>query len=95
MHLAWRALIPISLAGVLMTALVLYFAGPMSETFMDPKRRWIDGGLAAIFFVANVILLAVVMIGSRLLPAAPDTNKRMAIPNSTLNPTVPAAASAT
>jgi NADH-quinone oxidoreductase subunit H len=84
MHLAWRALIPISLAILLMTALVLYFAGPQSDVFKSEGR--IDGQLAAIFFIANVILLAVIMIVSRLLPAAPDTNKRMRIPGSRYHP---------
>jgi NADH-quinone oxidoreductase subunit H len=86
MHLAWRALIPISLAILLMTAFVLYFAGPQSAIFMDLNKHWIDGQLAAIFFVCNIILLAVVMIASRLVPPAPDTNRRMQIANSRFTP---------
>jgi NADH-quinone oxidoreductase subunit H len=80
MQLAWRGLIPISLATVLMNAVVLYVAGPHSATYV--RERWIDGPLAATFFVCNVILMAVVMIASRLLPAPADTNRRMRVPGS-------------
>src|SRR3954471_2266205 len=38
MQLAWRGLIPISLAIVLMTAIVLYVGGPHSDTFMDRAK---------------------------------------------------------
>jgi NADH-quinone oxidoreductase subunit H len=77
MQLAWRALIPIALVTLLMTAIVLYFAGAQSDMYKAQHR--IDGGLAAIFFLANVILLALVMIASRMIPAAPDTNHRMRV----------------
>ncbi len=90
MHLAWRALIPISLAILFMTALVIYFAGPHSWAFMHEGR--IDGHMAVIFFIANIILLAIIMIVSRMLPAAPDTNKRMRIPGSRFNPITSATA---
>ena len=53
---------------------------------MDLKRHWIDGRMAAIFFVCNIILLAVTMIASRLVPPAPDTNRRMQIANSRYTP---------
>lgn len=90
MHLAWRALIPISLAILFMTALVIYFAGPHSWAFMKEGR--IDGHMAVIFFIANIILLAIIMIVSRMLPIAPDTNKRMRIPGSRFNPITPTTA---
>src|SRR6266550_1114739 len=60
MQLAWRALIPIALLTLLMTAIVLYFGGAMSDIYKVERR--IDGGLAVIFFLSNVILLAIVMI---------------------------------
>src|SRR4051812_23700401 len=84
MQLAWRALIPISLLTLLMTALVLYFGGAMSDTYKSERR--IDAGLAAIFFLANVILLAIVMIASRMIPAAPNTNRRMPVVGSRYHP---------
>jgi NADH-quinone oxidoreductase subunit H len=77
MQLAWRALIPISLLTLLMTAIVLYFGGAMSDIYKHERR--IDGGLAAIFFLSNIILLAIVMIASRIIPAAPNTNRRMPV----------------
>jgi NADH-quinone oxidoreductase subunit H len=85
MQLAWRGLIPISLFTVLMTALVLFFASGVSPTYRLERR--IDGGLAIIFLLANVILLALTMIVSRALPAAPNTNRRMRIANSRFNRT--------
>jgi NADH-quinone oxidoreductase subunit H len=80
MHLAWRALIPIALAIVLMTALVVYFGGQVNDAYHAQQR--IDGSMAAALFLANVILTAIVMIASRVLPPAPDTNRRMDVPHS-------------
>jgi NADH-quinone oxidoreductase subunit H len=87
MQLAWRALIPISLLTLLMTAIVLYFGGAMSDIYKTQRR--IDGGLATIFFLSNVILIALVMIVSRMIPAAPNTNHRMRVIGSRYHP-VPA-----
>jgi len=75
MMLAWRSLIPMSLAMLVMTAIVVYLTGGVSYS-------GIDGQTAIIFFVANVILLVLMLITSLLIPATPDTNKRMRIPNS-------------
>jgi NADH-quinone oxidoreductase subunit H len=83
MQLAWRALIPISLGILLMTALVLYIGGPQSATFKTQRR--IDGGLAAMFLISNVILLALTMILSRVLPVPTSTNRRLLIANSRYN----------
>ncbi len=88
MMLAWRALIPISLALLLMNALVLYFA----RGLLQPGLL-VDGRLALVFVVANVILLAATMIVSTLLPAPPDMNRKIAIPGSRfLNTPLPARA---
>ena len=80
MQLAWRGLIPISLAVVLMTALVVFFGGDQNAIY--GRERRIDGSMAAAFFLANVILTAIIMIASRVLPAASDTNRRMDVPHS-------------
>jgi hypothetical protein len=80
MQLAWRALIPISLAIVLMTALVVFVGGSQNDAYKAQQR--VDGSMAAAMFLANVILMAVIMIASRILPAAPDTNRRMDVPHS-------------
>jgi hypothetical protein len=37
---------------------------------------------ALALFIANVVVLVVAMIGSRLIPAAPPTNRRMPLPGS-------------
>lgn len=77
MMLAWRALIPISLGLLLMTALIIYFG----RDHLGPNLE-IDGELAAIFFVVNVIVLALIMMISTKLPAAPPTNRKIRIPGS-------------
>jgi NADH-quinone oxidoreductase subunit H len=79
MQLAWRAMIPISLALVLVTAVVIYLAGPISDVYKRERR--LDGFMALAMLIANVILLAATMIISRLLPVI-DTNKRMRIAES-------------
>jgi NADH-quinone oxidoreductase subunit H len=79
MQLAWRSMIPIALALTLVTAIVIFFAGPISDTYISERR--IDGFMAIAMLLANIILLAATMVISRVLPA-PDTNKRMAIAHS-------------
>jgi len=77
MMLAWRALIPLSLAMLLMTAIVLYL-------MRDHHRPnfWIDGQLAVVFFIANVVLLALTMLITRSLPPPPETNRKIRVPRS-------------
>lgn len=77
MMLAWRALIPLSLAMVLMTAIVMYI-------MRDHPRPnfWIDGHYAVVFFISNLILLALAMIITRKLPAPPETNRKIRLSNS-------------
>jgi NADH-quinone oxidoreductase subunit H len=80
MQLAWRGLIPISLAVLLVTALVVFFGGSQNDVYKAERR--VDGSMAAALFLANVILLAIVMIASRIIPPAPDTNRRIDVPHS-------------
>lgn len=80
MDLAWRALIPISLLLLIATTLAVYFYGPHSEAWR--ARRFIDGTFALILLVANIAVLALAMVGSRFLPAAPPTNRKLAIEGS-------------
>jgi NADH-quinone oxidoreductase subunit H len=79
MQLAWRGMIPIALAIVLVNALVLYFFGRHNATYRAHVR--LDGWMAVVLLASNVLLLAVAMFASRLLPAA-DTNKRMRVAGS-------------
>jgi NADH-quinone oxidoreductase subunit H len=80
MQLAWRALIPIALAVLLVTALVVFFGG--DQNLIYRRERRVDGAMAAALFLSNVILLAIIMIVSRVLPPGPDTNRRMDVPHS-------------
>lgn len=73
MMLAWRGLIPISLALLVVTALVEYWL---------PTDQFISGSAAVTLFVANVIVLGGALLASQFVPAAPPTNRRMAVPGS-------------
>jgi NADH-quinone oxidoreductase subunit H len=77
MQLAWRALIPISLALLMVTAVVVYFWRDEPRAFMR-----VSGTLALALLAANVVLVAATMLLSRFVPAAPDTNRKIRIPNS-------------
>lgn len=75
--LAWRGLIPASIAIFLATVLTLFFFGPASDSFVTLRR--LDGTMALILLGSNVVILAVLMFGSRLLPKA-DLNRRVKVP---------------
>jgi len=78
MMLAWRALIPLSLALLLATAIVIYFFG--AEAHRAHMR--VGGRLALGLFIGNIAVLAVSMLISRLLPPPPETNRRLKIEGS-------------
>ncbi len=80
MNLAWRALIPISLILLLATAITLWAMGGTERAYMR-----VSGRMALVLLVVNVIVLAVTMIASTLIPAAPDTNRRIKVPGSRFN----------
>jgi NADH-quinone oxidoreductase subunit H len=77
MDLAWRALIPISLAILLATAITIYALGGTERAYMR-----VSGRMALALLVVNVVTMAIVMFASRLIPAAPDTNRRIRVPGS-------------
>ncbi len=77
MDLAWRALIPISLAQFFITAIVIWFFAGTERAFMR-----LPGRMALALLAANVVLLAVTMVLSTLIPAGADTNRRIKIANS-------------
>jgi NADH-quinone oxidoreductase subunit H len=77
MDLAWRALIPISLGQFFVTAIIIWFFAGTERAFMR-----VPGRMALALLVANVVLLAVTMVISTLIPAGPDTNRRIKIANS-------------
>jgi NADH-quinone oxidoreductase subunit H len=75
MMLAWRALIPMSLALLVMTAFVMYFTSAQS-------LGGVDGRTAVIFLGTNIAMAVVMLLVSSMLPAPPATNRRIAIPGS-------------
>jgi len=77
MDLAWRALIPISLGQFIVTAVVIWLFAGTERAFMR-----VPGKMALAFLVANVVLLAVTMVLSTLLPAGPDTNRKIKVAGS-------------
>jgi len=80
MMLAWRALIPMSLAMLVMTAICVYWTHGASYSGLD-------GRTGARFVLGNVVLMVLFLITSLLIPAAPETNRRMKIPGSRFNKT--------
>jgi NADH-quinone oxidoreductase subunit H len=80
MFLAWRSLIPLALAMLVATAIVLYFMAPYSTDYREFRR--IDGKMALVLLVVNVVLLAAMAVISRLLPTPLDTNRRIRVPGS-------------
>jgi NADH-quinone oxidoreductase subunit H len=84
MNLAWRGLIPIALAQVMGTAIVVYLAN--GETFDGLKWEH-----AAMLLGMNLVLLVGMFLASLVLPAPPATNRRVRVPDSRFNPAPEAA----
>jgi NADH-quinone oxidoreductase subunit H len=82
MMLAWRALIPMSLALLAMTAIIVYFWAPMQAT-LDK----LDGWTSLALLCGNVLVLLFSMGISMVLPPAPETNRKIRIPGSRYNRT--------
>jgi NADH-quinone oxidoreductase subunit H len=80
MNLAWRALIPISLLILLGTAMTMWIMGPTARAHMRVSTK-----MAAALLVVNAVMLIGTMIVSTLIPAAPDTNRRVVVPGSRFN----------
>jgi NADH-quinone oxidoreductase subunit H len=84
MDIAWRALIPISLALTVLTAVLVWATG--GATLDGVRARY---GLA--FFVMNVGVVLVTMVVANLLPAPPPTNRRVRVFGSRFNRLIAAA----
>ena len=85
MMLAWRALIPMSLGLLLMTATVVWIFGPNDRAFMR-----IGGRMGLVLLFGNIMVVAVSMLLSKLLPPPPLTNRRVRVLGSRFNNLVPA-----
>ncbi len=89
MMLAWRALIPISLALLVANAIVLYFfSGSRGQDLR------VNGTMALALLLSNLAVVAIAMIVSRFLPPPPETNRRVRVEGSRFNRT-PLSATAT
>lgn len=77
MMTAWRAMIPMSLGLLLMTALVIYFTGPGEARYV--QHGVVGGGMALTLFIANWVVLGIVMAVSVLIPPPPETNRRLRV----------------
>jgi NADH-quinone oxidoreductase subunit H len=77
MGLAWRALIPISLIILLVTCVVVYAFGEHRNDEMH-----VGGKMALVLLLSNVVMLLITVVGSFILPAAPNTNRKIAVPGS-------------
>ena len=85
MQLAWRGLIPCSLLLVLLTTITVYLTE--GRTF-----DYVSFGDGMLFLLMNVVALVLVVIGYKLLPPPPDTNRKIFIPGSRfMNTPLPAA----
>jgi NADH-quinone oxidoreductase subunit H len=80
MMLAWRALIPIALGLMLMTGLVVWYFG---DNGYGPVG--VNGKMAVTLLVGNVVVLVLSMFLSRMLPAAPETNRKVRVVGSRFN----------
>ena len=77
MILAWRGLIPISLALFMATGVCLFLARNLPHSYGR-----IGGRETLVLFVGNVVTLFFTMLLSTIIPAAPATNRRVRISNS-------------
>ena len=82
MMLAWRGLIPIALVQLMITAVVLYLLPPRFAPNVEDGNRILPFGTALALLVANGVLLVGAMLVSRMLPPAPETNRKMGVANS-------------
>jgi NADH-quinone oxidoreductase subunit H len=84
MDIAWRGLIPISLALTVGTALLVYYTGGRTLDGMS-------GPEALIFLAMNVVILIGTVAVSMMLPAPPPTNRRLRVANSRFSSPAPLA----
>jgi len=80
MMLAWRAMIPISLALLVMTAIVVY-------VYHGSSYQILGGSMALTLLIANVVVAVLILIVSSMLPPAPATNRRLTVVGSRFNKT--------
>jgi NADH-quinone oxidoreductase subunit H len=72
MQIAWRGLIPISLGLLMGNVLVVYFTGGSTMNGLTRNDVWLLLGM-------NIAVLVLSMILAALLPAPPDTNRKVPV----------------
>jgi NADH-quinone oxidoreductase subunit H len=72
MMLAWRALIPISLLLLMMTAILVF-------CFHGRTFDGLDATTALAFLLTNIFLIGVLFVITPLLPPAPATNRKLRV----------------
>jgi NADH-quinone oxidoreductase subunit H len=77
MMLAWRGLIPISLSLLVMTAIAIFIVGTHRDKNLD-----VDTSLAGLLLLGNILVGGLTLFISTIIPAAPDTNRRVVVSNS-------------
>jgi NADH-quinone oxidoreductase subunit H len=82
MGLAWRAMIPMSLGLLIMTAVVVYVLGDSDHR---PLMR-VDGEMGLALLAGNIAVLAVSMAVGRMMGPGLRTNRRIRVPGSRFNP---------
>ena len=85
MMLAWRALIPMSLVLLTMTAVVVFLSDGVSY-LQNARHYGVDGSMEIWLLVANLVTGAAIVAISTVLPIAPPTNRRVIVKGSRLNP---------
>jgi NADH-quinone oxidoreductase subunit H len=77
MQLAWRGLIPVSLALLAGSALVVYWWGGRYRGAAN--EMLVPGQMAIALCVVNLAIAAITMLVSVMIPPAPDTNRKIAV----------------
>jgi NADH-quinone oxidoreductase subunit H len=76
MMVAWRSLIPISLALMMTTFVICHLVGFPAE------GGFITTGLAFWLLIGNAGVVIAAMLMSKIIPAAPETNRRLKVSDS-------------
>ncbi len=78
MQIAWKGLIPIMLVLIIATTLLTYYFGISGNPTIDG----LDSMQALAFLVMNGIVLGIIVLGSKIIPAGANQNARVKVPGS-------------
>jgi NADH-quinone oxidoreductase subunit H len=90
MMLAWRGMVPLTLAGLLLTTIAVWAFGRDGYSWLMVQGKavnlGINGWMALALLGINVAIVAGAMLLSLVLPAPPQTNRRVRVAGSRFNP---------